>query len=55
MNGTFNRQYKDTLFRIIFGEHKENALVLYNAINGTEYSDEEQPDTYSDTEVLCLL
>ena len=42
MNGTFNRQYKDTLFRIIFGEHKENALVLYNAINGTDYSDEDQ-------------
>ena len=34
-----NRQYKDTLFKIIFGEHKEHALALYNAINKTDYTD----------------
>jgi len=34
-----NNKYKDTLFRIIFGDYKENALSLYNAINGTEYTD----------------
>lgn len=36
-----NRNYKDTLFRMIFGEPK-SLLSLYNAINGTNYTDEEQ-------------
>ncbi len=35
---SINRNSKDTLFRIIFGDHKENALALYNAINGTNYT-----------------
>lgn len=35
-----NRQYKDTLFRLIF-EQKEYALALYNAINHTDYTDVE--------------
>jgi hypothetical protein len=32
------------LFRLIFGEekNKRNLLVLYNAINGTEYDDVSQ-------------
>lgn len=30
------RNYKDTLFRMIFRE-KENLLSLYNALNGTDY------------------
>ena len=36
-----NRKYKDSLFRFIFGseERKENTLALYNAINGTSYTD----------------
>lgn len=34
-----NRRYKDTLFKIVFGEHKEHALALYNAINKTDYTD----------------
>lgn len=34
-----NRQYKDRLFRFLFGNeaYKENTLSLYNAINGTHY------------------
>ena len=36
-----NREYKDTLFRLIFGEHKSYALALYNAVNHTDYSDED--------------
>ena len=32
------REYKDRLFRFIFS-YKENALSLYNAINGTDYDD----------------
>lgn len=34
----YNRKHKDTLFRKLFGENKENALSLYNAVNGTDYT-----------------
>ena len=34
-----NRTYKDTVFRVIFGEYREHALALYNAINKTDYTD----------------
>lgn len=36
-----NRQYKDALFKFIFGseERKEYALQLYNALNDTDYMD----------------
>lgn len=37
-----NRKHKDTLFRVIFGEHKDHALALYNAINKTDYTDVDQ-------------
>ena len=37
-NTKVNRNYKDSLFRKLFGENKENALSLYNAINGTSYT-----------------
>lgn len=33
-----NKKYKDSLFRKLFGESKENALSLYNAINGSSYT-----------------
>ena len=35
MNNT-NRNFKDSLFRKLFGESKENALSLYNAVNGQQ-------------------
>ena len=34
---TTNRNHKDAFFRIVFGDYPENALALYNAINGTNY------------------
>jgi hypothetical protein len=39
-----NVKYKDRLFKRIFGteEGKENALSLYNAVNGTDYQDASQ-------------
>ena len=39
-NGT-NREYKDRLFKFIFGnpENREWTLSLYNAINGSHYTD----------------
>ena len=38
---TLNREYKDSLFRLIFSE-KKDLLDLYNALNGTSYSDPEE-------------
>lgn len=37
----FNKEYKDRLFRHLFGreEKKENIISLYNAINNTTYTD----------------
>lgn len=39
-----NRQYKDRLFKYIFGnpEKKQWALSLYNAMNGTDYTNPEK-------------
>ncbi len=34
-----NRQYKDRLFRLIFGDNKEQLLNLYNALSDTNYTD----------------
>lgn len=34
------RSYKDRLFRMVFKE-KKNLLSLYNAVNGTHYTNEE--------------
>ena len=37
---TANRQYKDTVFRMLFSE-KENLLSLYNAVTGSHYQNTE--------------
>lgn len=39
-----NREYKERLFRFIFGNpsHKQWTLDLYNAINGTDYKDPDE-------------
>ena len=34
-----NRKYKDTVFRLLFGDNPEELLGLYNAVNGTYYTD----------------
>lgn len=38
---TLKRNYKDVLFRRVFKD-KKSLLELYNAVNGTNYSDEEE-------------
>ena len=35
------RNYKDTVFRMLFSD-KEELLVLYNAVNGTDYSNPDE-------------
>ena len=53
-NGSFkaNREYKDRLFKAIFGRDSEQSkrwrLDLYNALNGTSYTD---PDALSLTTI----
>ena len=65
-----NRQYKDTVFRMLFSE-KENLLSLYNAVTGNAYQnaddlkivtlenaiymgDEKRPGVYVRDEYLSL-
>lgn len=43
-----NSKHKDALFKVVFGENRQNALSLYNAINNTNYTNEE------DLEILVL-
>ena len=45
-----NREYKDRLFRLLFGseEMKDNILQLYNALNGSNY------DNVDDIEITTL-
>ena len=38
MEQTVNRNYKDTVFRMLFSK-PEHALSLYNSLNGTSYTD----------------
>ncbi len=42
-----NHQYQDSLFRALFSK-KENAIELYNALEGTDYG----PDTKIDINTL---
>lgn len=41
MPAPVNRQYKDRLFRMVFRE-KKDLLDLYNAVNGTDYQNEDE-------------
>lgn len=49
-----NVKYKDTLFKKLFGQNKENALSLYNAINGTNYTMEDDFEYTMMEDVLYL-
>ncbi|MBP5465692.1 MAG: hypothetical protein J6Y13_11040, partial [Treponema sp.] len=57
-NGSFkaNREYKDRLFKAIFGRDSEQSkcwrLDLYNALNGTSYTD---PDALSLTTIENVI
>ncbi len=50
------REYKDRLFRFIFGaeENKEHILSLYNALRGTEYTDADQIEITTLDDVIYL-
>ena len=48
-----NRKYKDRLFRFIF-QDKKNLLSLYNAMNGSNYTNEEQLEIFTVENVLYM-
>ena len=43
MPAPWNREYKDTVFRFLFGnpDNLKFTLLLYNAVNGTNYTNTE--------------
>ena len=52
-----NRKYKDTVFRMLYGNNKKELLELYNAVNDTAYDDPEAINKSgdSDTSVYYVL
>ena len=51
-----NIQYKDRLFTFLFGseEHKEWTLSLYNAVNGSDYTDPSAIEITTIREIMYL-
>jgi len=51
-----NRQYKDRLFRLIFGSEKNKRFLLdlYNALNNTSYTDEDQLEITTIQDVVYM-
>ncbi|MDE7211996.1 MAG: hypothetical protein K2O03_11230 [Lachnospiraceae bacterium] len=51
-----NPKYKDRLFCFLFGneKYKKNALSLYNTLNGTSYSDEEELEITTLNDVIYI-
>lgn len=48
-----NREYKDRLFKFIF-QDKEKLLSLYNALNGTEYTNAEELEVTTLEDVIYM-
>lgn len=55
-SATINRKYKDRLFNYIFGreENREWTLSLYNAVNGSNYTDPAQIEFNTLSDVLFM-
>ena len=51
-----NFQYKDRLFRLLFGreEYKENVLDLYNALNNSDYKDVSELELFTIEDVIYI-
>ena len=50
---TVNRKYKDRLFRFLF-QDKKDLLELYNAVNGSSYSDPEELEIVTLEDVIFM-
>ena len=53
---TINRQYKDRLFRLIFADEKNkvHTLALYNALNNSSYTDEDELEITTLEDVIYI-
>ncbi len=53
---SINRENKDRLFKFIFGrtENRKWTLSLYNAINGTDYTDPEEIEINTIEDVIYM-
>ncbi len=51
-----NPKYKDRLFCLLFGDetNKQNIISLYNALNGTDYSDEKDVEITTIHDVIYI-
>ena len=51
-----NREYKDRLFRLIFADekNKKNTLALYNALNNSSYSNEDDLEITTLEDVIYI-
>jgi len=51
-----NPKYKDRLFCLLFGDetNKQNIISLYNALNGTDYSEEEDVEVTTIHDVIYI-
>lgn len=51
-----NPKYKDRLFCLIFGDEneKQNIISLYNALNGTNYSEDEEVEVTTIRDVIYI-
>ena len=51
-----NLQYKDRLFRLLFGreEYKANVLELYNALNDSDYKDVSELGLFTIEDVIYI-
>lgn len=56
MTATVNQKYKDRLFRLLFGSerYKEHTLALYNALNGTSYTNVDDVTIYTIDDVIYI-
>ena len=56
MDARIQRNYLDRLFNFIFGreDHKDWTLSLYNAVNGSHYTDPEQSEFNTVEDMLYM-
>ena len=54
-----NREYRDRLFKAIFGRDNEQSkkwrLELYNALNNTSYTDPDATPLFKKTANRCMI
>ena len=49
-----NKKHKDRVFKFIFGKNKQWALSLYNAVNGSDYTDSDALEFNTIDEILYI-